>query len=232
MKILYNCLEFTLQCIAPDYCRVCRQRSDPGRPVCLSCIRRLPRVTHPCPRCGLPETDGRVCGRCQGKPPAFDQTIAAFRYAEPVSSIICTLKYAGDVSAARPLGLLLADCVAARGRGRPDILMPVPLHTRRIMKRGFNQSIEIARVTAKRLKIPLSTGAVRRARHTAAQQTLSLSERRRNVRECFDVVRPPRVRRIALVDDVMTSGATMDALAAALKRHGDYEVQAWVCARA
>ena len=180
----------------------------------------------------MPETDGHLCGRCQANPPSFDAAFAPYRYADPIASTICALKYGGDLTAARLLGQLLADGVSGGRLARPDLIVPVPLHPRKIMGRGFNQSIEIGRVTARRLNIPLAIGAVRRTRHTPAQQALSLADRRRNVRDAFLVSTPPAARRIALVDDVMTSGATLDALARALKSAGDYEVHAWVCARA
>jgi ComF family protein len=186
-----------------------------------------------CPRCAQPGTQGHICGRCQTRNPAFDATIAAFAYDEPVSSLICRLKYGGDLSAARLLGQLLAERIAAcEPQARPELIVPVPLHPRRIMKRGFNQSIEIGKVVAKQLNIPMATSLARRLRHTAAQQALTLDRRRHNVRDSFELQHAPDVRRVALIDDVMTSGATLDALADCFKQRGNYEVHCWVCARA
>ena len=219
--------------LAPEYRSVCRQLSDLARGLCTRCRRDFPAVEYPCPRCALPGTGGHVCGRCQMRGPAFDATIAAFGYAEPVSNLIARLKYHGDLSAARLLGQLLADHIAARASTNlPELIVPVPLHPRRIMRRGFNQSIEIGRVVAKQLNIPMATSIARRIRHTPAQQTLSLDRRRHNVLDSFELQHAPEVRHIALVDDVMTSGATLDALAHCFKQHDDYEVHCWVCARA
>ncbi len=234
MFSLYKFLGATLAALVPETCRVCQRRRAGPRPgLCDPCHRALPRLSAPCPRCALPDTGGHRCGRCQSRPPAFDESRAACRYAEPVSSLVCALKYGGDLTVVRLLGHLLAECIAAGGdEARPGLLVPVPLHPRRMMQRGFNQSIEIARVASRQLNIPMATDLVRRGRHTPAQQTLDRRQRRANVRGCFQVLRPPPARRIALVDDVMTSGATFDALAAALKRQHHCHVQCFCCARA
>jgi len=232
MELIDTIRKTALDLVAPHYCLVCRRRSDRRLGLCKNCGTNLPAVNAPCPRCALPDTGGHVCGRCQARPPSFDGTLAAFAYAEPVDRLVWRLKFAADLPAAHLLGSLLAERVAAAGLPRPGVIVPVPLYRGRLVRRGFNQSVELGRVLARRLGVPLDPALAVRTRNTPSQQSLGAGERRRNVRGCFALARPPRLARVALLDDVMTSGATLDALAAAFKAAGDVEVQCWVCARA
>jgi ComF family protein len=187
----------------------------------------LPVRAAPCP---VPEAMSAVDARCESGIRRNHRCVQIRRTGFQPDR---RLKYHGDLSAARLLGQLLAEHIAARAStDLPELIVPVPLHPRRIMRRGFNQSIEIGRVVAKQLNIPMATSIARRIRHTPAQQTLSLDRRRHNVLDSFELQHAPEVRRIALIDDVMTSGATLDALAHCFKQHDDYEVHCWVCARA
>lgn len=233
MKQLYKCLNFTLKHLAPDYCSLCAKRSDTDFNLCQNCLTGLPRIPSSCPRCAFIGTGGRPCGRCQTRVPCFDRSLAACAYSDPVTGLVHRLKFGGDLTIARLMGTLLAARVRRESEAAlPEVVVPVPLHPLKIARRGFNQSVEIARVAARQLDLPVHTGLVRRRRNTPSQRTLPLKARRGNVKDCFEVTRPPGVRRIALVDDVMTSGATLDALAAALRLAGDFEIQCWVFARA
>jgi ComF family protein len=178
----------------------------------------------------LPTPGGETCGACLKRPPAFDRTHAALVYAFPLDRMIPRLKYHGRLAVAP----VLAECLAraVEHAGRPDRLVAMPLHPTRIRERGFNHASEIARELGKRLGLPLDTSRCSRVRDTPPQMGLKHDERRRNVRGAFAWAGDVRGQRIAIVDDVMTTGTSLDELAQTLKKAGAREVEAWVVARA
>lgn len=145
--------------------------------------------------------------------------------------MILDLKYHHRLELARTLGRLFAERLRKLSKP-PDAIVPVPLHPSRLRQRGYNQSLEIARVVAKRLDLPIVTRGAKRVRATAAQTTLPLKQRARNVRNAFAVNGDLKGKHVAIVDDVMTSGHTVGALAKALRRAGAKEISVWVVARA
>jgi ComF family protein len=171
-----------------------------------------------------------VCGACLKQPPAYDRCVAALRYAFPTDRLIQALKYRGQLALAGLLADLLAEAV--RAAPRPDVLVPLPLHPERARERGFNQSAELARPLARALGLALDTAGLVRTRNTAPQAALPVDDRQRNVRGAFSCGASFAGKHVALVDDVMTSGATLNAAAKALKRAGATEVSLWVAARA
>ncbi|MBL8382053.1 MAG: ComF family protein [Burkholderiales bacterium] len=185
-----------------------------------------------CPVCAEPAPGGLPCGACIAAPPAFDATVAALRYEYPATRLIQAFKYAPVVGLASPLAELLAEAVAADGPERPDILVAMPLSRERLAERGFNQALELARIAGRRIGVPLAARAVARVRHGPAQAGLPLAERARNVRGAFVATRRFDGLDVAVVDDVMTSGASLDALARALRAAGARRVRNWVLARA
>lgn len=213
----------------PSACLLCGATSGTGH-LCGACLADLPWHSQPqCPRCAIPTPDGQVCGACLKHPPAFDRSHAALAYAFPVDRLIPRLKYNGQLAIAPALGECLAAAVAPGPS--PDCLIPMPLHARRIRERGFNHATEIAREVAKRLDLPLDTDSCQRIRDTPPQMGLKHDARRRNVRGAFVSTGDVRGRRIALIDDVMTTGTSLDELAATLKQAGAHEVSCWVVAR-
>jgi ComF family protein len=219
----------------PRTCLLCQARAPAGRDLCVACDRSLPRVPAACPRCGSPGagigTDA-VCGACQKDPPAFDATRAMFRYDAPVDRLVHQLKYHGRLELSRVLGGYLAEHIMELDDPLPDVVVPVPLHVSRLRERGYNQSLEIARFVAGRLRIPLDRQGVQRLRPTAPQAELPRDQRRKNVRGAFGVNGAFSGQRVAVVDDVMTSGHTVNALAQCLHDNGAKEVRVWVVARA
>jgi ComF family protein len=214
--------------IIPPACLLCGARST--RPLCPGCHADLPWHRQPqCPQCALPTPDGQLCGACLKHPPAFDHSHAALAYAFPLDRLIPRLKYHGQLAIAPVLGECLAEAVSAAPR--PDRLMAMPLHASRIRERGFNHATEIARVVASQLGLPLDLDNARRIRDTPPQMGLKHDARRRNVRDAFACSDGVQAQRIALVDDVMTTGTSLDELAATLKRAGAREVSCWVVAR-
>ncbi|MGO3127116.1 MAG: double zinc ribbon domain-containing protein [Luteimonas sp.] len=215
----------------PGRCLVCREPGAVGRDLCPACTAALPWMPHACTRCALPlPTDDPVCGACLRRPPPLDRVIAAFDYGFPVDRLLPRFKFHRDLAA----GALLGDCLAhaTASAARPDVLVPIPLHTARLRERGYDQALEFARVLARRHDLPLRTGLLRRVRATAPQSRLDARARRRNLRGAFttdaDAGMPVHV---VLIDDVMTTGATLHAAVQALRRAGVERVDAWVCAR-
>jgi len=218
----------------PGNCLLCSARLGGSEDICAACAQTLPRVQAGCPRCAANnagvDTPGIVCGQCQKHPPAFVSTQAAFRYAAPIDKLIQNLKYRQRLDLSRVLGNYLADYLA--DKTWPDVIVPVPLHPIRLRERGYNQSLEIARFVAARLQLPVGGSEVKRVRATLPQTELSREQRQKNMRGAFSVNRTYAGLKVAIVDDVMTSGYTADALARCLIENGAAEVWVWVLARA
>lgn len=197
---------------------------------CPPCYNSLPHLSsHHCPVCALPTEEARVCGACLAHPPAFDHTLAAVNYAFPVDALLHSLKYQANLA----LVPVLADLLLARidRNVLPDFIVPMPLHAVRLQERGFNQAIEIARRISKRSGVPLLPALCRRVRDTASQTGLPWKERKKNIRNAFDCDGNLNGKRIVIVDDVMTTGATLNELARVLRKCGAAHISVWVIAR-
>ncbi len=213
----------------PEPCMLCAARlSIEG--LCAACREDLPRLPVPhCPVCAIPTATAGICGRCLKRTPRFDAVTAAFVYTFPVDRLIARLKFGHTLAVSRVLGREM--CTALAHEPRPDFVLPMPLSRERLRERGFNQAMEIARVLATNLEIPLVSDACERRRHTLPQMRLPLTQRRANLRNAFRCTPNLKGAHIAVVDDVMTSGATLDELARTLKRAGASRVTGWVVAR-
>ena len=212
--------------------------SDPGAPVCDACIRGLPALPPVCPTCAAPSPSAAVCGACIAHPPSFDATIAIWRYTFPLDRLVLALKFHAGFSLAPFFAGRLAGGVRASRTSdgltvsAPDLLLPMPLHRRRLAERGFNQSVEIARPLARMLGCRMQTGGVTRVRPTVPQTELDPRDRRKNVRGAFRCELDLTGLRVAVVDDVMTTGATLEELARTLRRAGAADILNLVVARA
>ncbi len=219
----------------PPACRLCGVRLPDWPELCAGCLGDLPWLIYSCPRCARPlprHSHGNTCGRCLQQAPAYDRTRALFTYQPPADFLLKRLKFSGDLGMAPLLAALFGGLVERSDEPHPDMLVPVPLHPRRLRERGFNQATEIARPLARQLKIPLQTTLCRRVRNTEAQSLLAPVARRLNMRRAFEVIDMPSNAHIAIVDDVMTTGHTARELAGAMKRAGAARVDVWVMARA
>lgn len=198
--------------------------------MCPGCHADLPWHRAPqCPSCASPTLDGAVCGQCLRKPPHFDRTLAVLSYAFPADALIQAMKYRHQLPFAPVLATLLAELAASAPR--PDLLIPMPLHPLRLRERGFNQALELARIVARRLDIPLLPRGSERIRATPPQVGLPWKERATNLRGAFASELDLTGKHVAIVDDVMTTGASLNELAKVLRRQGAREVSAWVVAR-
>jgi len=228
LKLLNSCVNYTHKRLAKP-CFLCGARSL-GQLLCPGCIGDLPRLPEQhCPICALPTPLDEVCGACLKYPPAFDRTVVTWQYAFPASVLVQQLKYGGELALAPWLAERLAD--ELNGAELPDIIIPMPLHANRLRQRGFNQAALLAGHLSKRLDLAVDLGACRRIRDTPPQVDLPLKSRRGNIRNAFRCDMDLSGKRIALVDDVMTSGSSLDELARVVKRAGAREVAAWVVAR-
>jgi ComF family protein len=198
--------------------------------VCSACVGDLPRLpAQHCPQCALPTPTGERCGRCLAKPPHYDATLAAFLYDFPVDKLVQSFKYAHRLA----LGAYFGQQLAALSKAcSVDFLMPLPLHPQRLRERGFNQALELARPLAAAHGWAIDTQHCSRIRHTPAQAQLPWRERAKNIRGAFDCSVDLSGKKIALVDDVMTTGASLNECARTLKLHGAAQVTVIVLARA
>lgn len=214
--------------LLPQDCLLCGDGAG-AELLCAECQADLPRLPgEGCPRCAQPSPGGAVCGACLRHPPAFDATRAAFRYGFPVDRLVQLLKFGHRL----PVADFLARSMLAAGRPAGDCLVPVPLSRRRLAERGFNQALEIARRLARETGLPLMPRACLRSLDTPPQSALPWKARRANVRRAFECQADFSGRSVILVDDVMTSGATLDELATVVRLHGASGVTCWVAARA
>ncbi len=222
--------------LLPGICILCNARSGVTADLCRMCCLALPRIAQPCDRCALPVAAANAtrCAKCQAHPPPYARAVAALRYAEPVTRMIHRLKFAGSRVDARVVGSLLAKrlCDAYRGDSWPSVVIPVPLSRERLLRRGHNQAALLARWVGSEIGIPVDYGGCRRIRHTPPQTGLNRAARLRNLSAAFSVAHHSlHDLRVAVVDDVMTTGSTAVALTHALLTAGAAEVHIWVAAR-
>ncbi len=227
--ILANCVNFVQKFIAPT-CLLCAGPSA-GALLCAPCDADLPRLPGPartlCDTCALPVTAGPRCGACLTDPPAFDHICAPYTYAFPADALVQALKYRSLLAIAPLFGQAIASSLDAT----PDVIIPMPLADARLRERGFNQAQEIAREVARITRIALLPRACRKVRDTAPQAALPWKARAKNVRNAFVCDADFTGQHVAVVDDVMTTGATLNELARNLKKAGATRVTGLVVTR-
>lgn len=223
-------------------CLLCAEATQRAENLCLDCEERLPWMAPGCACCALPRPEigpGQpLCSECLREPPAFDRCLTLFDYQPPVDRLISRFKYQADFSAGRCLQELLTGQLQrhyeAAGERLPQRVIPVPLHRSRLRHRGFNQSMELARPLARRLGVKLDHRSCKRSAATAAQQRLDRAQRQKNMNRAFCISRPAlleSIEHVALIDDVVTTGATTGALSRLLREHGLRRIDVWCLAR-
>ena len=211
----------------PGYCLLCESLVSDGYQLCRDCNADCPVPDAPCPNCGMQLRDyGDLC-TCTHSPLPIDRLITVQTYQYPVNTLIHAMKYRQQLNLCREAGLRLAEKVQRSGNKLPDCLVPVPMHRKRLQERGYNQALEIARVIANNLDLPLEADLVLRKRHTATQIELNPVERLRNVKGAFCLSREINYDFIAIIDDVFTTGATALELARILKIANASRVELW-----
>lgn len=226
--------------LLPPACLLCGERLPPGLsptdfcPACRAGVPQLPSAR--CPVCAVahrtPVSSLHHCEACLRQPPPFARVHAVGPHAGTLREAVQCFKYRGQLPLERPLGTLLAAAVRAGGGRRPDLVVPVPLHPTRLRERGYNQSLQLGRQAAKQLAAPVAPALLRRVKATTAQQGLDAATRRDNLRDAFAATARVTGRHILLVDDVMTTGATVRACAEVLRKAGATSVEVAVLGRA
>ena len=220
---------FSAERLLTQDCLLCAAVSERDI-LCRACAADLPRLPpERCPLCALPTPHGAICGRCLSHPPHYDATQSAFAYDFPLDRLVQSLKYSHRLALAGFLGHQLAILAA---NVEADLIIPMPLHAKRLRERGFNQALELARPVARATGLPIDATGCQRIRHTPAQAALPWRERVKNIRGAFHCSTDFSGKRLLLVDDVMTTGASIDECARTLKLHGAARVSALVVARA
>jgi ComF family protein len=216
---------------------LCAEPAEENIPICMACETELPWLGDHCQTCALPlPGTGLTCGQCLKQPPAFERVAAPWAYSFPLDTLITRFKH----SAKWPFGRLLADLLAQylqhrfdEDLNRPDALVPVPLAAKRLRQRGFNQAAMLARWLGGHLDIPCDETLLLRTQDTSAQQDLNAEARKKNLRNAFALIPGAQIkgRHLALVDDVLTTGATAQALARLLMDAGAARVDVYCLAR-
>lgn len=209
-------------------CILCGSASESD--FCASCEDNLPYLpSGHCTVCALPLAKTGICGACIANPPAYDRSIAAVNYAFPVDALLHSLKYRANLAIAPVLAHLLARRIGVGPL--PDFILPMPLHSAKLRERGFNQALEIARRVSKICGVALLPAVCRRIKNTPSQTSLPWKEREKNIRGAFTCEANLSGQHIAILDDVMTTGATLNELAKVLRQQGASQVSGWVVAR-
>lgn len=216
-------------------CYLCAAHTPLVNELCDDCIQELPVISHACRRCARPLTttsDNLLCGECITNAPAYDLLYAPLQYSFPVDLLITDLKFKQKLFTAKLLGKLLCQALITKHAAIPECVIPVPLHPKRIRQRGYNQAVELARVVCKELQIPMERRLCRRIRNTVPQSTLNADVRHSNVQNAFQISGKCHYRHVAIIDDVVTTGQTVEALTKVLRDNGVQIIQVWSVARA
>lgn len=226
--ILNYCSSLTQHAL-PARCALCAAPASSAN-LCAGCRSDLPYlVAERCPTCAEPTLGSTICGACLARPPHFDHVLAPLTYAYPVDRLIQSLKYAGHLPVAPTLADLMLPQI--RAEALPDVIVPMPLSTERLRERGFNQSLEIARLIGAHLGMPIHADTCIRVRHAEAQSALPFKRRADNIKGAFVCMSDLCGQRVAVVDDVLTTGSTLNEIARVLKHRGAARVTGWVAAR-
>lgn len=240
-----RCLNWQLisqlyQKLLPPTCVLCGRETLTSYNLCTACKKSLPILSHKCVRCAqfLPsftaDNAAYLCGHCLKNPPPYALTHALFPYQPPIVSLIIGLKFKRDLSFAQTLGDLMGEKIATEwylGQPLPDLILPMPLHAKRLCERGFNQAVEIARPIAAQFALPLDLSGIKRIKDTSPQSGLSALKRKQNMANAFKATRDYANLSIAVIDDVITTSHTIRELCKALQNAAAKEIHIWCCAR-
>ncbi len=219
----------------PPSCLLCDAAGEETLDLCADCLDDLPWIGRACVRCGRPLPDDvpadSLCGPCTREPPPFDRVVTPWRYEGALAELVHRLKFQRHLAVGRTLGRLLAEQVAARDLPLPRLILPVPLHSHRLRERGFNHAAELAYAVSKTLDLPWSTRLLRKRRATPNQHELDRKARLRNLRGAFHYLGSAEYHHVAVVDDVLTTGATAAEVTRTLKAAGVRKVEIWALAR-
>lgn len=229
-----NLIQNVKRFIFPIICILCGNFTKTALSICNECSTDLPFIIEACKLCGIQLTTTAICGACLETPPPYAATIAVFNYQYPIDKLISRLKFSGNLTVANAIGEVMARTILLQLNSindRPDCIMPIPLHPKRIVERGFNQALEIARPIAKVTRIPIDFKSCYRKEPTQAQSLIPAHERAKNIKNAFALKKAINYRHVAILDDVVTTGSTVREFAKLLRRNGVERIQVWCCAR-
>ena len=231
MRIFQKFASITHNLGLPSICILCNQFHKGALSLCNLCVDLLTPLNQACQHCAhpLPPTSHLLCGNCIKKPPHFDRAYVSYLYEEPLRSLIHQLKYYKKLHLASTLSYLMIR--GLQEFDRPECLVPVPMHSKRIRQRGFNQSALLTKLIAKQLRLPYQLNCSQKISNTLPQAGLNSEQRRKNLRNTFKTV-PLPYKHIMLIDDLLTTGSTANELAKAFKKTGIERVDICCCARA
>ena len=215
----------------PAICSLCNQYHRSTLAICEPCYELLTRLNSACRHCAMPLPDAifPVCGQCLRKKPAIDDVFTAYRFEEPLRTLLHEFKYHQGFYLRTFMAQLMLDALSCAAY-KTECLIPIPMHRLRIQQRGFNHAAELTKYLGRRLKIPFDLSACQKIRHTEPQAGLSSKQRRKNIRKAFSAS-PQPYQHVTLIDDLLTTGSTANELAQTLKNNGVARVDLWCCAR-
>ena len=236
LQKVHKRLECNHSCLTGGLCFLCGSRLDISGPLlCSVCSLDLPLNNKACPVCANPGEDGIICAIClQSQKQQIKQTYCVYRYEYPISQLIQGMKFNSRLDIVAYFGRQLVNFAIQRNIRLPDCFIPVPLHPSRLRERGFNQSLELARIVANETRVPVDYRICERLLNTATQTGLPAHQRRRNIKGSFKINKNAlsRYQHVTIIDDVVTTGSTVHELAYALNKIGIAQIDVWACARA
>lgn len=219
-------------------CILCRGITTLDQPLCNLCLAACPTPLCFCSCCGLPINDSEtgLCGQCLKQPPLFDRCLAPFLYQFPVNKILQMVKYQSRLELINPIVRPLAELLMEFyiDDDWPEVMLPVPLHRKRLLERGYDQSLLLTKALRKQLhhiNLNIDDQLIKRKTNAAPQQTLDAKARQKNIRNAFALRKQPKWNHVALIDDVVTTGATVNEITKLLKQNGVKRVDIWSIAR-
>jgi len=233
--MLYKWLKNNLSGLFSKRCTLCLSPIEKKYLLCDRCELDLPSNINACLLCAIPlpktSNPALTCGKCQKNPPHYTSSFIPKLYASPIKELISQLKFHGNLPYAPLLAQIFINAIQHRQNNLPECIIPVPLHRQRLQERGFNQALELARIVSKQLKIPLNYALCQRNIATPFQSGLSAKQRKQNLKNAFSISGAHNYKHVAIFDDVVTTGTTVNELAKQLKQSGVEIVEVWAIAR-
>ena len=225
---LYKSLSQALNWLVPHQCFGCQRTLKGAPPFCDACYTELPFQSRACQHCGQAlGANSNECGRCIIRPPFYDRCFCPFEYQTPIKELICALKYNDKAEYAKMTGQLLASEIKRNQEPLPDLIIPVPTHISRLRSRGYNQAQLIACAAGQALSIPVANQRLIKTQSTPPQAQQTLKDRKKALNGCFAIKGFFVAQNVAIVDDVVTTGSTVNEIAKILKKNGVDYVQVW-----
>lgn len=235
--MIYNWLKNSLSDFFANQCMLCLTPTQNTHLLCSGCEKDLPKNGFHCVICSTPfssshnQQSALICGRCQKNPPHYTTSIIPHIYSAPLKQLISQFKFHRNLSYAPLLAQSFIESVKERKSNLPECIIPVPLHSKRLRERGFNQALELSRIISKRLQIPLDYSLSQRDKATPFQSGLSSKQRKQNLKNAFSITKNIHYKHVAIFDDVVTTGTTVNELAKQLKQNGVEIIEVWAIAR-